>query len=581
MKYVKYRNYDLEPVLNIPGWDDHAFSGWEAIREELRRQMGQCRVIVFDCYPGTDKVEVAKELALLAPARMVDCETCLLPPEQLEQRFASSLPQDPVFGVLFYGRLDHCFDPVSLDALRAEIERSDGPVFLYGTGASLVTRGDLLVYLDLPRWEIQLRYRRGMTNWLADNPDAPILEKYKRGFFVEWRMADRHKAKLLGSLDYLIETTTPGQPNMVTGNAFRAALQSAASRPFRLKPYFDPGVWGGQWMRENFGLPDGPPNYAWSFDGVPEENSLQFRFGQVTLEIPAMDLVLFCPRPLLGERVHARFGAEFPIRFDLLDTMGGGNLSLQVHPLTEYIQQTFGMHYTQDESYYILDTDENGEACVYLGLKENVDRKRMANDLCRAKSGEAPFPAEEYVNKIPVNKHDHVLIPAGTIHCSGKDTMVLEISATPYIFTFKLWDWDRLGLDGLPRPTHLEHGLKNIQWDWDTPWVKDNLIHQAEVLEESEDGKVERTGLHSRQFIETFRYTFSTTVEIACKDSVQVLNLVEGGQITIYSKTNAFPPYDVHYAETAIVPAAVGTYSVRPSGISEGETVMMIVASVR
>ncbi|GJM79120.1 hypothetical protein HMSSN139_16160 [Paenibacillus sp. HMSSN-139] len=155
---------------------------------------------------------------------------------------------------------------------------------------------------------------------------------------------------------------------------------------------------------------------------------------------------------MLGDRVHARFGAEFPIRFDLLDTMGGGNLSLQVHPLTEYIQQTFGMHYTQDESYYILDTDENGEACVYLGLKENVDRKRMANDLCRAKSGEAPFPAEEYVNKIPVNKHDHVLIPAGTIHCSGKDTMVLEISATPYIFTFKLWDWDRLGLDGLPPP---------------------------------------------------------------------------------------------------------------------------------
>lgn len=581
MNNTKYRNYDLEPVVDIPGWDEHAFSGWEAIREELRQQMKKHRVFVFDCYPGTDKEEVARELALLSPARMLDCETCLLPPEQLEQLLAPSLPPDPVFGVMFYGKLEHCFDPASLDALREEIERSDGPVFLYGTGASLVTQGDLLVYLDLPRWEIQLRYRRGMTNWLADNPDAPTLEKYKRGFFVEWRIADRHKAELLGSLDYLMETTTPGQPNMVTGNAFRAALQSAASRPFRLKPYFDPGVWGGQWMRENFGLPDGPPNYAWSFDGVPEENSLQFRFGNVTMEVPAMDLVLFCPRPLLGERVHARFGAEFPIRFDLLDTMGGGNLSLQVHPLTGYIQQTFGMHYTQDESYYILDAAEDGEAFVYLGLKEQVDHERMASDLYRAQSGEAPFPAEEYVNKIPVKKHDHLLIPAGTIHCSGKDTMVLEISATPYIFTFKLWDWGRVGLDGLPRPTHLEHGLKNIQWDWDTAWVKENLIQQGKVLEENEHLKVERTGLHVRQFIETFRYTFSQEVEIACKDSVQVLNLVEGGQITIYSKTDAFPPFDVHYAETAIVPAAVGTYSVRPSGVSEGEKVMIIVASVR
>ncbi|WP_099093100.1 class I mannose-6-phosphate isomerase [Paenibacillus yonginensis] len=581
MKYGKYHNYDLEPALDIQGWDNHAFSGWEAIRKELGRHMDKCRVFVFDLYPGTDKEEAAKELALLSPALMLDCETCLLPPQQLEQLLALSLPQDPVFGVMFYGRLENCFDPDSLDALRTEIERSDGPIFLYGTGASLVTKGDMLVYLDLPRWEIQLRYRRGMTNWLADNPDAPILEKYKRGFFVEWRIADRHKSELLGSLDYLIETTSPGHPNMVSGNAFRSALKTAASRPFRLKPYFDPGVWGGQWMKENFGLPEGPPNYAWSFDGVPEENSLQFRFGQVTLEIPAIDLVLFCPRHLLGERVHARFGAEFPIRFDLLDTIEGGNLSLQVHPLTEYIGQTFGMHYTQDESYYILDAAEDGDACVYLGLKENVDSKRMASDLYRAKSGKALFPAEEYVNKIPVKKHDHVLIPAGTIHCSGKNTMVLEISATPYIFTFKLWDWGRMGLDGLPRPTHLEHGLKNIQWDWDTPWVKENLIHQEEVLEESGHHKVERTGLHTRQFIDTFRYTFSESIEIACKDSVQMLNLVDGGQITISSKTGAFPPFDVHYAETAVVPAAVDAYSIQPSGISEGETVMIIVASVR
>lgn len=50
--------------------------------------------------------------------------------------------------------------------------------------------------------------------------------------------------------------------------------------------------------------------------------------------------------------------------------------------------------------------------------------------------------------------------------------MVLEISATPYIFTFKLWDWQRLGLDGLPRPINIEHGKHVIQWDRTTKWVK-------------------------------------------------------------------------------------------------------------
>ena len=211
-----------------------------------------------------------------------------------------------------------------------------------------------------------------------------------------------------------------------------------------MEPYFDPGVWGGQWMKENLGLDASKENFAWSFDGVPEENSLNLEIGGKVLKVPAQDLVFYAPHELLGERVHGRFGAEFPIRFDLLDTMGGQNLSLQVHPLTEYIYEKFGMPYTQDESYYLLDADEDEETYVYLGLKEGVDKKEMERELRAAEKGEELFPAEKYVNKIPVKKHDHVLIPAGTVHCSGKNTMVLEISATPYIFTFKLWDWGRL-----------------------------------------------------------------------------------------------------------------------------------------
>ncbi|MDU3934078.1 MAG: class I mannose-6-phosphate isomerase, partial [Serratia liquefaciens] len=167
-----------------------------------------------------------------------------------------------------------------------------------------------------------------------------------------------------------------------------------------------------------------------------------------------------------GERVHARFGAEFPIRFDLLDTVGGQNLSFQVHPLTEYIQQHFGMHYTQDESYYILAAEQGAE--VYLGMKNGTDPQAMMADLAAAQRGEKAFDDCRFVNRFPARKHDHFLIPAGTVHCSGAGTMVLEISATPYIFTFKLWDWGRVGLDGLPRPVHLQHGEQVINWQCDT-----------------------------------------------------------------------------------------------------------------
>ena len=103
------------------------------------------------------------------------------------------------------------------------------------------------------------------------------------------------------------------------------------------------------------------------------------------MELPAIDLVFQQPQGLLGEAVHARFGTEFPIRFDFLDTMEGGNLSLQVHPLTEYIYDKFGMNYTQDESYYLLDA--GADACVYLGFKAGIDRKQMLRELKSAKAG--------------------------------------------------------------------------------------------------------------------------------------------------------------------------------------------------
>ena len=275
--------------------------------------------------------------------------------------------------------------------------------------------------------------------------------------------------------------------------------------------------------------------------------------------------------------MHARFGAEFPIRFDLLDTMGGGNLSLQVHPLTEYIQDTFGMHYTQDESYYLLDADEDEETYVYLGVKNGVDPEEMERDLVRAQKGDFEFPAEQYVNKIPVKRHDHILIPAGTVHCSGKNTMVLEISATPYIFTFKLWDWGRIGLDGLPRPVHIEHGMKNIQWDRNTDWVYENLVGQAAVTEEGDGYTVERTGLHEREFIDTYRYTLSDRFEVVMDDSVQMLNLTEGRQMRIESPGGEFPAFEVHYAETVIIPAAVKRYRIVPGD----ERIKVIAARVR
>ena len=572
-----FRRY---PTIPVAGYQNSAAGGGNAIVRQFRLlcQNRKRTVIVAECYPGVNQEELRELFAPLEPAEVIHSDDLALPPAEIDAQIQRDLTDDPVFGILTARRLEEFFPVQNLEAARRRIDaRKTGIALIYGVGASLVCRGDILVMADITRWEIQLRYRKGLSNWRTARTDLPKNEKYKRGYFAEWRWADRIKDELLPRMDFYLDMTTEQAPAMVSGQAYRAALEQVARQPFRMVPYFDPGVWGGDWMKKHFDLPENGSNYAWSFDGVPEENSLLLDFGGQRIQTPALNLVHFCPRPLLGERVHGRFGAEFPIRFDMLDTMNGQNLSLQVHPLTEYIQQNFHMHYTQDESYYLLDV-QGDDPCVYLGVKTGTDRNAMVQALEDAQNGIAPFPAEHFVNRIPVKKHDHVLIPAGTIHCSGADTMVLEISATPYIFTFKLWDWGRLDLDGRPRPIHIRHGAANIQWDRNTEWVKENIVNQVTRIHEDERGTVERTGLHEREFLDTFRVSTSKEMPVRRNGSVHVMNLVEGGRAMLISENGLFSPFELHYAETCIIPEAAGPYTIRSV---DGDAVKAIIACVR
>lgn len=556
---------------------------WGAAMELAQSRSAQ-PVLAVDVYPGGEVAAlVARIRAAVPDADVIDVEeAAAAEPDTIEALIARNLTDDRVFGIMSHFTIAEFYDEDRLASLRARIADRSAPTVLVGWGADLVAArtADVLVLVDMARWEIQQRQRAGAGNWRAGNGDLDVLRKYKRGFFVEWRTADRHKRDMFDRVDFIVDGNADAdEAGAVRGDDFRAALARATTAPFRVVPFFDPGVWGGQWMKSTLDLDPTVHNYAWCFDCVPEENSLLLEAGGRVVEIPAMDLVLSQPRALLGERTFARFGAEFPIRFDFLDTMGGGNLSLQVHPLTEYIRDTFGMAYTQDESYYMLDADD--DAVVYLGVKTGVDPQEMIEALRAATDGEHPFDAEKYINTYPARKHDHFAIPAGTVHCSGANSMVLEISATPYIFTFKLWDWGRVGLDGVPRPVHIDHGAKNIQWDRDTEWVERNLVGQVEELHREPGLVEERTGLHELEFIEVRRHWFEQEAAHDTEGTVNVLNLVEGDEVEIVSPTGAFAPYVVHYAETFIVPAAVGPYIIRRTSKSRSERFGTVKAYVR
>ena len=582
---MRTSNYDKQPSTHIEG---NIIRGWDNIIKVISEAWADEPVWVIDLYSGTyeeDFIEAFRGTG----RKIIDTRSLMRPEEEIRQLTERFMTDDVLFGYMSNIRLEEYFKPIHNSRVHIH---NDSPCVIIGTGAGFVADKCSMfnvqcsiAYADMARWEIQQRFRRHEVKALGidNHEDSPSVQ-YKRGYFNDWNILDRYKDELMqsGCIQFWIDTNRRDEPKMITDAQMRQGLERTVHRPFRVVPFFDPAPWGGQWMKEVCDLPREEVNYGWCFDCVPEENSLYLESGGTFFELPSQDVVLAHTRELLGQQVWHRFGKSFPIRFDFLDTMQGGNLSLQVHPTNEFAQKEFGLPYTQDESYYLLDAGD--DAVVYLGLKEGICPEEMIEDL-RAAQRYSPkggaerglFDAEKYVNKLPAKKHDHYLIPAGTIHCSGANSMVLEISSTPSIFTFKLWDWARLGLDGKPRPINVERGKYVIQWDRTTGFVRSQIANHFEVLSDADGIKEERTGLHPNEFIETRRHTFSRPVEHDTEGGVNVLNLVDGEAALIESPEGQFAPFEVHYAETFIIPACLGHYRITPLG---GEC-MTIKASVR
>ena len=556
--------------------------GWHDVLDTLASRLNDNGILVVECYHGVYIDQVIKEFEKHFPlAQIVPSSKALKSVSEIESLTLPDITEDRIFGRMSKLVLADFFDDERIKEEKARIASLSGQVIVIGTGASLLAeKADLYVYLDMARWEIQLRMRqKKIANIGLSNYKDGFETHYKRGYFLDWRVCDQLKQDLCDKWDYFLDTNDQETPKMISKAMFNDGLDKTVNQPFSLVPFFDPGPWGGQWMREKFDLDKEPDNFAWCFNCVPEENSLLLDFNGVVFETPSINLVFFRTTELLGKPVEEMFGAEFPIRFDFLDTIDGGNLSLQVHPLKEYIHEHFGMTYTQDESYYMLDAKDGAQ--VYLGLREDTSKASMIQDLHRAQQNGNHFDADQYAQKWPAKKHDHFLIPAGTVHCSGTDCMVLEISATPYIFTFKLWDWGRLGMDGKPRPINIAHGEQVIQWDRQPKWTKENLINRFENMDKGDGWREERTGLHELEFIETRRHWQTSKVLHETGDGVNVLMLVEGDQALVECPDHSFEPFLVNYAEAFVIPAKIKKYSIRPVGLSEGKEIATIKAFVR
>jgi mannose-6-phosphate isomerase class I len=417
-------------------------------------------------------------------------------------------------------------------------------------GAALTNQQAPVVYLDIAKNELQYRMRAGSVTNLGSNTTIAHAEMYKRSYFVDWVVLNEYKRTLLNRIRIMADAQWYDTLTWITISDLKEGIEQISRSVFRVRPWFEPGAWGGQWMKEHIaGLNKEEVNYAWSFEMIVPENGVLFESSRNVLEIPFEWMMYLQHEAILGKHAGI-FGYEFPIRFDFLDTFDGGNLSIQCHPSLAYIREHFGETITQDETYYILDCKE--DAYVYLGFQEGIDAGTFRKELENSRDNNTPLKIEQYVQKHAAGKHDLFLIPNRTVHSAGANNMVLEISATPYIFTFKMYDWLRLGLDGKPRAINITHAFNNLDFSRQGAEVSKQLRSAPKVIETGKDWQIIHLPTHEDHFYDVQRLEFDTEIVVETNGCCLVMMLVEGTAVAI----NGQAVYQ--YAETFVIPAAAG-----------------------
>jgi mannose-6-phosphate isomerase class I len=490
-------------------------------------------------------------------------------PEIVRRTSSAELADDAVFARLATGCLADLFDAFPQVARPAE-----GVQLVFGPGAALAEH-DVLWYADLPKRFAEAAIGAGSSLNLGQ-PQGSRPGSSRRLFYIDWPLLDRHRDTIAPTVDLWIDTQDLDYPSSLDGVSLRATLASLAARPFRTRPTFNTTPWGGHWAQRKLGFNPAAPNTALGYELIaPESGVLLGRDGGPTVEVPFQLIIALHAPCVLGERVYAMFGTSFPIRFDYLDTVDGGNLSVHCHPRTDYMRTLFGWPYTQHETYYMMVGGEHGK--VFLGLREGVDVDAFRASAYRADAQAQPFDIEHYVQTFPADAHRLFLIPAGTPHGSGAGNVVLEVSATPYLYSLRFYDWLRRDRHGNQRPVHVDHAFRNLDIERIGAAVTRELLPIPRTLRRGSGWQEEVLGALPEVFFEVRRLAIDAGHAAPDDTSAgfHVLNVVEGDGVLI--DTAVGHRHVLAYAETLVVPAAVGAYSLKALGRRRARVVKALV----
>jgi len=560
---------------------DKFWTDWKSFFKKLGKSSKKNHIIALDGYYGVDWSVFFDFFNDLKneniPLKVINIRNIFKEKKFAWKKVEENLIFDKHFGRVFKGDIEDFLDTNKLESLKKEIEEfrknNEGFLFIVGEGAfnkKLEKSYDFVIYIDLTR-EKFLQSLQNNDIWLVDSENLKdsgaadvglSISAFKFSQYILTPIFDKHRRKLLKKMNYyvLLEET----PKIMDRKFFEDVNNELASKPFKLKPLYIQGPWGGQWIKKIRKLGNDYKVCAWAFEAVTMDMGLLVNVNDIlNFELPFSTFLAMEKEKIMGEKTFKRFKYFFPIRIHYDDSYDGDNMAIQVHPNKNYVKKNFNEEIGQHEAYYIIKRKK--DAGVFLGINENINIKEFYEQARKAEVEKVPLDYKKYVAFHPSKEGDLFLIPAGTVHALGKNQVCLEIG-TSYGYTFHIYDYLRPDLKGNLREIHLNHAFNSLKTYRDKKWVKKSLIPNPIEIRKYKNSKELLLGRRREMIFEVRRLEIDEEWKDNANDKFHILVLVKGKKAKIFSKKDKESSVDIDYTRTIIIPANFGEYFIKCRG---------------
>jgi len=586
-------------TLSFPDtWLHQIVSGQELVHREMATRLiadldrlGRPCIFALDGYKGALLAPFLDGIGRILKSEEVDVllfnvNDIFRPKVEIDEiLWDNDRPEDPFFGRVYSGNLADLIDPQKADEVASQWENLRGRkksrqvVICHGIGAAMpmwLHLIDLIAYCDVTREQIMVRADR--NELLPVGEDLPNGFPWKRIYYAEYPMLNRHKARVLRTLDWYIDNSNVSDPRLVPDDVYHSMITELSGRPLSFKVFYMPGTFGGQEFGKRFKVP-GLNNTSWDYEINVGDNHLLVDAGHgLVLEIPFYNILWEHPLRLLGSYSTATYPGHFPIGIYMQDgyfvdgdaaDFKRTHMPHHLHPDTAYCREHFGEPLGRYETYYIVRADPG--ACTMHGFKDDADVDEYVEEIKRSAEAGQEFDWRKYVYEHPSKTGELHQIPPGTTHGTGGRQIILEIDTNPsresteysfflYDFCRPNYNYTRNDFTGHPLRLQLDHGLAVMRRNRNQKFMAAKCRPAPVCIRQGKDWREMSFPMYYNMPYQINRFEFLTQIEDDTCDMFHCLALTLGDKVRVYSKRTPSNDFILSDCDNIVLPACFGEY---------------------